>query len=72
MTKRYGMPSKVVKNKNKKASIVSEWNKIERNFAARNTNLKKGQISDREMLILLRAAPKTQANLDMLKRLISK
>ena len=69
MTKRLGMPSKVVKNK--KANIASEWNKLDRNFN-NNKRLVKGPITDREIQILLRAAPKTQANLNTLKRLLTK
>ena len=69
MTKRLGMPSKVVTNK--KANIASEWKKLQDKYVSKR-NLRKGQITDRELAILLRTAPKTQANLNKLKRLLKK
>tara|TARA_Y100000296_G_C5161400_1_gene252072 strand:+ start:856 stop:1233 length:378 start_codon:yes stop_codon:yes gene_type:complete len=52
-------------------SVLEQWNKLDRNFN-NNKRLVKGPITDREIQILLRAAPKTQANLNILKRLLTK
>ena len=67
---RYGLKAKAVTNK--KANIASEWRKFQRSLGARNVNLTKGQITERELMILLRTAPKTQANLNKFKKLLTK